>query len=57
MLQLVLRGRRGDAGGDDAAVVSDLVAMIQDAARRFGAAVTDAGARFGTLRSAASGGS
>ena len=41
----------------DAAVVGQLVTMIQHAARRLGAAVADAGARFAAARSAPSGGS
>ena len=53
---LVLRGRRGEAGVDDRAFGVDLVTVIQDAARRLGAAMTDAGPRL-RLHAGDSGGS
>ena len=39
--ELVLRGRRDDPGVEDRAVVVDLVAVVEQAARRLGGAVAD----------------
>ena len=42
--QLVLRGRRHNAGAEDRPFSVNFVAMIADAARRFGTTMTDTGA-------------
>ena len=54
---LILRGRRNDFRIQDRSVFVDAVAMIEDAARRFGAAVAGASARFELGTAGFSGGS